>query len=170
MFTVILDDVRSTYNVGAIMRTLDGIGGGTMICCGITPYPDLGGADARSPVVITSNTKGIAKTALGAEAHISTSYAPDAISAIRSLKAGTHVVALEQAPNSIDYFNYKAPSGDIALVVGNEVDGLSKETIAACEAAIEIPQHGHKESLNVSVAAGIALYALSGRREESTDV
>jgi tRNA G18 (ribose-2'-O)-methylase SpoU len=120
--------------------------------------------------VITSNTKAIAKTALGAEAHIVTTHAADAVTAIKSLKPGTHVVALEQAPGSIDYFNYKAPPGDLCLVVGSEVDGLAEETIAACEAAIEIPQRGHKESLNVSVAAGIALYALSGVPEEPTDV
>ena len=161
--TVILDNVRSTYNVGAIMRTLDAVGGGAVVCCGITPYPELPN-DTRSPVVQSSNTKAIAKTALGAELAIDVSHQPTSLAAIAQLKSGTKVVALEQAPQSIDLFSFRTPSGDIALVVGSEVDGLASETLEACDAVLQIPQYGTKESLNVSVAAGIALYAVHSTR------
>jgi 23S rRNA (guanosine2251-2'-O)-methyltransferase len=162
--TVILEDIRSTYNVGAIMRTLDAVGGDTVVCCGITPYPDLGEGDDRSPVVISSNTKAIAKTALGAERSLALSHFESAPAAIGRLAHGTTIVALEQAESSIELFDYKRPAGDLALILGSETEGVSSEALALCDALLEIPQYGTKESLNVSVAAGIALYHLRRAR------
>jgi tRNA G18 (ribose-2'-O)-methylase SpoU len=163
--TVILEDIRSTYNVGAIMRTLDGAGGGAIVCCGITPYPELEDDDDRSPVVISSNTKSIAKTALGAEQALTVSHAANAAEAIAQLDPGTLVVALEQATESVNIFEYVAPKNDVALVLGSETDGVSAEALARCDAILEIPQYGTKESLNVSVAAGIAMYHLRPTRQ-----
>lgn len=161
MATVILDDVRSAYNVGAIMRTLDGIGGGTVVCCGITPYPDLGDADDRSPVVISANSKSIAKTALGAERTLTVRHTQDALAAIGDLPDGTQGIALEQAPGATDLFEYQPPNtGNFALILGSETDGLDAATLAAVDCVLQIPQIGGKESLNISVAAGIALYHL----------
>ena len=158
--TAILEDIRSTYNVGAIARTLDATGGGRIICTGITPYPDLGADDDRSPVVISSNTKAIAKTALGAEATVEFAYAADVESAIDLLPAGTQTFALEQDERSIELFDLKNANEDVALVLGSETQGIAPDALDRCDAILEIPQYGKKESLNVSVAAGIALYHL----------
>ncbi|MGH2957996.1 MAG: TrmH family RNA methyltransferase, partial [Solirubrobacterales bacterium] len=94
--TVILDDIRSTYNVGAIARTLDAVGGGKVICAGITPYPYLGPGDDRSPVVISANNKAIQKTALGADATVEFAHAADVNAALEMLPEGTQTFALEQ--------------------------------------------------------------------------
>jgi tRNA G18 (ribose-2'-O)-methylase SpoU len=158
--TVILEDIRSTYNVGAIARTLDAVGGGRIICAGITPYPDLGPADDRSPVVISSNSKAIAKTALGAEATVEFAHAPDVESAFELLPGGTQTFALEQDERSIDLFDLRNVNAEVALVLGSETQGIAPEALDRCDAILEIPQYGKKESLNVSVAAGIALYHL----------
>lgn len=161
MPAVILCDFRSAYNVGAIMRTLDAVGGGETVCCGITPYPELAG-DVRSPVVRTANTKAIAKTALGAERSLAVSYERDAASAVTKLRdRGFAVYGLERSPASIDIFEFEPDrSRPPALLLGSEIDGLSPALMDACDATLEIPQFGTKESLNVSVAAGVALYRL----------
>src|SRR4051794_5229594 len=141
MITVILDNVRSTYNVGAIMRTLDAVGGDAIVCCGITPYPEIHD-DPRSPVVQTSNTRAIAKTALGAEQHLKVSHAARTVDAVTAAReAGAIAIALEQSPASIDVFEFSCPPDtDIALVLGGEVDGLDPEVMAICDEIIEIPQ------------------------------
>lgn len=158
--TVILDDIRSTYNVGAIARTLDAVGGGRIICAGITPYPYLGPGDDRSPVVISANNKAIQKTALGADATVEFAHAADVESALKLLPEGVQTFALEQDDRSIELFDLKNAAKDIALLLGSETRGITNETLDRCDAIIEIPQFGEKESLNVSVAAGIALYHL----------
>lgn len=161
--TVILDNIRSTHNVGAIMRTLDAVGGGEVICCGITPYPEIEG-DTRSPVVRTANTKAIVKTALGAERTLRVSHEENALDAIERLRdKGCVIYALEQSERSRDIFTAEIDrTRPSALLLGSEVDGLPAELLVACDAVFEIPQYGSKESLNVSVAAGIALYTLRG--------
>lgn len=166
MLTVILEDIRSTYNVGAIMRTMDAVGGGALIACGITPYPDLGDKDDRSPVVITANTKQIAKTALGAEQAITITHATSAAEAIKTLPANTLIAAIEQSPNATNLFDAPQPPKDqpIAIIVGSETEGIDEQTLEQCNLILEIPQRGTKESLNVSVAAGIALYHLARPR------
>lgn len=160
---VILHNIRSTYNVGAIMRTLDAVGGGEVICCGITPYPEIEG-DTRSPVVRTANTRSITKTALGSEQALRISHEQKTSAAIERLRDAGYVInALEQSENSRDIFTVKLDqAGPRALLLGGEVDGLPDKLLALCDAVLEIPQYGSKESLNVSVAAGIALYRLRG--------
>ncbi|MBI4898556.1 MAG: TrmH family RNA methyltransferase [Actinobacteria bacterium] len=161
MIAAILHNVRSTYNVGAIMRTLDAVGGVEIVCCGITPYPELEN-DTRSPVVRTSNTKAIAKTALGAEQTLRVSHEADSATAIDRLRdQGYAVYALEQTDDAEDIFTAEIDAErPRALLLGGEVDGLSQSLLELCDAVFEIPQYGTKESLNVSVAAGIAMYRL----------
>jgi tRNA G18 (ribose-2'-O)-methylase SpoU len=158
--TVILEDIRSTYNVGAIARTLDAVGGGRIICAGITPYPELGPDDDRSPVVISSNSKAIAKTALGAEATVEFAHAEDVEAALAMLPAGTQTFALEQDERSIELFDLQNVNEEVALLLGSETQGIAPAALELCDAILEITQFGTKESLNVSVAAGIALFHL----------
>lgn len=166
MLTVMLDNIRSAYNVGAIMRTMDAVGGGTLVCCGITPYPDLGDEDDRSPVVISANTKQIAKTSLGAEHALTITHATTATEAIQALPTNTLIAAIEQSPNSTNLFDAPQPpeSKDLAILLGSETEGIDSETLALCDKVLEIPQAGTKESINVSVAAGVALYHLARPR------
>lgn len=160
---VILDNIRSAYNVGSIMRTLDAVGGGDVVCVGITPYPDLGDEEDRSPVVISANTKSIAKTALGAQHSLNVSHASTTQEAIHRLPKSTTIVALEQSSEATNLFDYTPPTAQFALILGSETAGLPTSVLKTCAATLEIPQHGQKESLNVSVAAGIALYHLTRR-------
>lgn len=166
MLTVILDNIRSTYNVGAIMRTMDAVGGGTLVACGITPYPDLGDEDDRSPVVISANTKQIAKTSLGAEHALTITHANSATEAIQQLPTNTLIAAIEQSPNATNLFDaLQPPKGQpVAILLGSETEGIDSQTLALCDEVLQIPQRGTKESLNVSVAAGIALYHLARPR------
>ncbi len=146
---LIFDDVRSAENVGAIFRTADAIGVSKIILGGITP-----GVTDRFG---RSNPK-IAKTALGAEKTISHQSIKDLVPYIRDLKIqGYTIVSLEQTPEAIDYKSY-TPKEKTVLVVGNEVSGISKDILELTDTVIHIPMHGEKESLNVSVAAGVALF------------
>jgi tRNA G18 (ribose-2'-O)-methylase SpoU len=106
--------------------------------------------------------KDIAKTALGAEDTIAWKYFKNPVLGLQKLKKeGFHVVAVEQAANSIDYKKVKLPkSANILFVVGNEVEGLSKKLLALADQVAEIPMRGGKESLNVSVSAGIAIFRI----------
>lgn len=151
--SVILNDIRSAHNVGSIFRTADGAGVSRIYLCGYTPAP----VDRFDRPV-----KEIAKVALGAERTVpyEVREITELISELKS--KGTQVVALEQSPNALSYTNL-VPTGDIALVLGSEVPGIPEEILNLCGAVIEIPMRGSKESLNVAVAAGIALYSLIGR-------
>lgn len=147
---LILNNIRSVLNVGSIFRTADAAGVAKVYLCGYTPIPETRGRKF-------GNDK-LAKTALGAEKSVPWEYHPQAWRLINRLRQdGIHTVALEQSPTSVDYRRY-APKFPMALMVGNEVRGLSKEMLELCDACIEIPMHGKKESLNVAVATGIALY------------
>ncbi len=146
---LIADNIRSALNIGSLFRTADAVGVGEIILCGTTPTPD-------HPKV--------AKTALGAELRISWQHAAHTWRTIEDLKSqGVRIVALEQSKHSITYTNYK-PSFPLALVIGNEVSGISPAILRRCDDIIEIPMQGIKESLNVTVAAGIALYKLNEYR------
>jgi 23S rRNA (guanosine2251-2'-O)-methyltransferase len=148
---LILPDIRSAENVGAIFRTADGAGVNKIYISGYTPCPIDRFGRAR---------KDIAKAALGAETFVPWEYSKSTISLVTKLKKeGYKIVGLEQDKKSINFKKFKTPN-KCALVVGNEVLGLDKKIKNACDALIEIPMHGKKESLNVSVATGIALYEL----------
>jgi 23S rRNA (guanosine2251-2'-O)-methyltransferase len=155
---VIAHNIRSTHNVGAIFRTAEGFGVSKIILSGYTPYPRLE-KDSRLPHIAEKLTKQINKTALGAEAIVPFEYLADP--PLSKLKSdGYRIVALEQATNSIPIVNYKTPENTV-LLLGEEVKGITAELLAECEDIIEIPMVGKKESYNVSVATGIALYALT---------
>lgn len=143
--TVVLDDVRSMHNVGSVLRTADAFRLEAVWMCGITgtpPHPE------------------IHKTALGAEDSVEWCYFSNALEAVARLKEeGVEVLAVEQAEGStmLQDFSPK-PSQRYAIVLGNEVKGVHQEVIDRCHGCLEIPQHGTKHSMNVSVAAGIVIY------------
>lgn len=142
---LILDNVRSAFNVGSIFRTGDGFGVSFIYLCGITCRID---------------NRELQKTALGAEISIPSEYVSSTSDAISKLKNdGYTILALEQTKNSqmlnSSYFESKAK---YAFILGNEVEGVSDESIALADACIEIPQVGTKHSLNVANAASIMLW------------
>jgi len=154
---VIAHNIRSTHNVGSIFRTSEGFGVQRIILSGYTPYPLLP-SDTRLPHIAHKLTAQIHKTALGAETMVPFSYQeqPD----LAELKAaGYTIVGLEQDNRAVMLPDYTPPA-KIALLLGEEVEGLTAELRAACDDLIEIPMTGQKESFNVSVATGIALYGL----------
>jgi len=155
---VIAHNIRSTHNIGSIFRTCEGFGVSKIIISGYSPYPRLP-HDTRLPHLVDKLTAQIHKTALGAETMVPFEYQekPD----INSLKSqGFIVVGLEQDKNSIPLKEYKTPQ-KIALLLGEEVNGIPDDLRNQCDQLIEIPMFGKKESFNVSVAIGIALYALT---------
>lgn len=155
---VIAHNIRSTHNVGSIFRTCEGFGVKKLILSGYTPYPQVEN-DKRLPHISEKLTAQIHKTALDAETIVPFEY--QSIPDLESLKAdGYRLVALEQADQSILLPEYEK-SEKIALLLGEEVHGIEESLLEQCDDVIEIPMNGQKESFNVSVAAGIALYALS---------
>ena len=148
---LVLHNIRSTHNVGSLLRTADAAGVSEVCLCGYTPDPIDRFGRKRSD---------IAKVALGAEESVSWKHYKTLQDCINELRQkGVGIVALEQSPNSIDYCSY-TPKNSVALIVGNEPDGIEESILTQCDAILEIPMRGKKESLNVSVAAGIALYQL----------
>lgn len=158
--TLILHNIRSTHNVGSILRTADGFGVSKAYLCGYTPYPAQTN-DTRLPYLRDKITSQIHKTALGAEATVPTEHTDDTGQVLKLLKKeGYTIVALEQAPSAIPLPNFRSKD-NIALLLGEEVHGIPKTLLTQCGAVVEIPMQGKKESFNVSVAAGIALYQLT---------
>jgi tRNA G18 (ribose-2'-O)-methylase SpoU len=155
--TLLVHNIRSTHNVGAIFRTAEGFGVTKIILSGYTPYPVVKN-DPRLPHIAEKLTSQIHKTALGAEAMVGFEYVED----IRDwLDANSlPLFALEQAPNSVPLREFMPPK-QFALLIGEEVHGIEPDLLARCDSIVEIPMVGQKESFNVSVATGIALYALS---------
>ena len=155
---VIAHNIRSTHNVGAIFRTSEGFGVSKIILSGYTPYP-LIPKDSRLPHISRKLTDQIHKTALDAETIVPFEYqeTPD-IETLRS--QGYTIVGLEQDENSIMLPDYHPPEKTV-LLLGEEVEGITTDMRQLCDDLIEIPMVGKKESFNVSVATGIALYALS---------
>lgn len=149
---VILENIRSAHNVGAIMRTADAIGAEKLYLIGTTPSP----LDKFGRI-----QKEIEKTALGADKNIPWEHRETTRLLITKLKkAGYEIYALEQATDSVDIAKFVPPeNGNYTIILGNEVDGVSKSTLKAVDKKIEIPMFGKKESLNVSVAFGILAYA-----------
>jgi 23S rRNA (guanosine2251-2'-O)-methyltransferase len=146
MIYALLHNIRSLHNVGSMFRTADGAGIKKLYLCGET------GAPPRAE---------IAKTALGAEEVVHWEYWMDTKECIAKLKKeGVRIVALELAPKSVDYRTFVA-KGPVCLVVGSEVKGLPSALLALCDDCIQIPMRGIKESLNVSVAFGIAVYEMA---------
>lgn len=146
---VVLHNVRSAHNVGSIFRTADTFGCTKVYLCGITPAPlDRFGRE---------NTR-LTKVSLGAEHAVAWEQQETAHACIVLLKAkGYQVYALEQDPRAVPYREVKAPTSSTALIVGDEVHGISQDILNLVDGIMEIPHHGIKESLNVGVAFGIAV-------------
>jgi len=157
---VIAHNIRSAHNIGAILRSSDGFGVGRVYVTGYTPYPTVPG-DTRLPHIRDKLTRTIAKTALGAEKTMPITPHADIAALLHDLKQeGYRIAALEQSDRSIMLPDYQPPD-KLALLLGEEVHGVTQNLLNLCDDVLEIPMKGHKESFNVSVATGIALYALS---------
>jgi tRNA G18 (ribose-2'-O)-methylase SpoU len=155
MKVAVLDNLRSVYNVGSIFRTCNAVGVEKIILCGTTPTP----LDKKG-----NKRKDFAKVALGAEDTLSWEYAEETISKIKELKQKNYnIVALEQGENSVDYKNVDISGKEhIAFVIGNEVDGITANVLEQSDVLAEIPMLGTKESLNVTIAFGVAVYRILG--------
>ncbi len=158
---VVLDNVRSQHNVGAVFRTADAMRIERVVLCGICCCPP---------------NQEIHKTALGAEESVEWQYYKETLDAVQALKnEGYTVYAVEQAHDSktleeaagevqrdnVQSTKDKVPCTKVAVVLGHEVFGVQQEVVDACDGCIEIPQYGTKHSMNVSVTAGIVMYRLS---------
>ena len=138
-------NIRSLWNVGSLFRTSDAFGVEKIFLTGYTATPPR---------------REISKTALGAEEYVPWEFEQDSVKVIKTLKKkGFTIVALEQAKKAVVLSEYEPPS-KVCLIVGHEVLGIPKELLKLCDAIVHIPMHGKKESLNVAVAAGIALHHL----------
>lgn len=154
---VILDNVRSMYNVGSVFRTADAFRIEAIYLCGITscpPHPE------------------IHKTALGAEDAVDWHYSKEALETVRSLQQqGYRVLAIEQVEGSTMLQEFIAEQGKkYAIVLGNEVMGVSQNVVDSCDGCLEIPQFGTKHSLNVSTAAGIVMWEVRNRLNSNIDM
>ena len=145
--TVILDDVRSLYNVGSLFRTADAFRVERIILCGITATPE-------------NSLVEIHKTALGAEDSVEWIYSPDCLSIVKELNDNGYItVAVEQVEDSIKLDKLVVDNTKrYALVLGNEVKGVNQDVVDICKYSLEIPQYGTKHSLNVSVSAGLVIW------------
>lgn len=142
-FYVVCDNIRSLENIGSIFRTADALGASKIFLCGISGQPP--------------NHK-ISKTALGAEKTLPFEYCRQTWRLLDRLKRGKiYIVALEQDKKAVDYRKFE-PKFPLALIIGNEVKGISKKTLSKADKIIFLPMRGKKESLNVSVAFGVAGY------------
>lgn len=143
---ILLHNVRSMHNVGAAFRSADAFGIHSLLISGYSPTPPR---------------PEISKTAIGAEKHVDWQQVEEPDSELKELKeSGYRLVGLEQTTDSVLLPNYQIPSNKkICLVFGNEVTGLADELLPFVDDFVEIPQYGHKHSLNVSVSVGVALYA-----------
>ena len=155
---LIVHNVRSIYNVGALLRTAEGLGVEVYLT-GYTPYPAITN-DPRLPHISTKISRQITKTSLGAEKTLHFSQSNNVTEVVRRLKSkGFTVAALEQTAEAIDLHRYQPPD-KLALIVGREVEGIEPEVLKKADVVLAIPMSGEKESFNVSAAAAMALYHL----------
>jgi 23S rRNA (guanosine2251-2'-O)-methyltransferase len=144
---VMVDNIRSLYNVGSIFRTSDGVMIEKLILAGFTPHPPR---------------KEIEKTALGSTKSVPWEYVKHPVEAIHTLKERDYkICCLELTDKSIPHYEIKKKDFPMCLVIGNEITGVEKEVIELCDVGIEIPMFGTKQSLNVAVAYGIAIFELA---------
>lgn len=142
---ILLENIRSMYNVGAFFRAADGVNLQKLYLTGITAHPPK---------------KAITKTALGAEETVSWEHGWDAVEILERLREhGFEIAAIETGPQAINLFEWQ-PRFPVCVVFGNEVEGLRPELMALADTHVRIPMLGRKESLNVATAGGIVLYEL----------
>ena len=145
---VLLDNIRSAWNVGSIFRSADGFGFDHVYLCGITPTPEV---------------EAVAKTSLGAEEAIPWSHHKDAVKLVTALKQeGWRILALEEGEGAKDLRQRVPVETRMVLIVGSEVTGVDPDLLALCDEILEIPMRGQKRSFNVSIAFGVAAFALTG--------
>ncbi len=144
---LVLDNIRSALNVGSLFRTADAFAIQKIVLCGITAQPPH---------------REITKTAIGATESVSWTYEEDIVKSIVKLKSDDYIIfGIEQTDTSNDLTDMNWPNNKIAIVLGNEVEGISENAIEMLDQSIEIPQFGTKHSLNVSVCGGIILWELN---------
>ena len=144
--TIILDNVRSALNVGSIFRTADAFLVEKIVLCGITAIPP---------------NKEIRKSALGSTNSVSWEYSESTLNIVNKLRSkGYYIIGVEQVEDSIMLDEFSKPSQSIAIIMGNEIHGVSQEVIDQCDQVVEIPQFGTKHSLNISTATGIVIWEL----------
>lgn len=149
---VVAHDLRSAYNVGSVFRTADSAGLAGVVLTGYTPTPDH---------------RGVGKTALGAQDEIPWRHSPSLDAALDTLRAeGYQIAALERTPEAVVPASVTEAAFPLALVLGNEVDGVPAVVLAEADLVVGLPQYGTKGSLNVSVAFGVAAYRLVERYRE----
>jgi 23S rRNA (guanosine2251-2'-O)-methyltransferase len=151
---VLLDNIRSAWNVGSILRSADGFGFTHTYLCGITP---------------TADNEAVTKTSLGAQDSVPWSYHRDAVRLVKGLKVeGWKIFALEEdlrAQSISQFADHPSPNLSV-LIIGNEVTGVDPDLLDLCDEIFYIPMLGEKKSFNVAIAFGIAAYALNARRFE----
>ena len=141
---IILDNIRSLHNIGSVFRTADAFLVEAIYLCGICATPP---------------NKEIHKTALGATESVAWSYFPDTVQGVMKAKEeGCRIVLVEQTDSSVDIATFDYGDAPVALVFGNEVNGVSESVLPLADDAVEIPQFGTKHSFNISVTVGIVLY------------
>jgi 23S rRNA (guanosine2251-2'-O)-methyltransferase len=156
---LIAHNLRSCHNIGALLRTAEGLGVERVYMTGYTPYPQMPN-DTRLPHLARKINTQIHKTALDAEHMVPWEQHDDVISLLARLRQeGYNIAALEQTPDAISLPSFRSDS-PIALLLGREVEGIEPEVLAACTMTLEIPMLGKKESFNVASAAAMALYQL----------
>ena len=152
--SILLDNVRSLYNVGAFFRTADAAGCETLYLCGITGPP---------------TKPGVRKTALGAEEHVRWKQHADPCALVRTLRrAGCEIAAVETSLHAVDLYDWK-PVFPVCVSFGHEVDGLNPDLLALCDTHVRIPMLGRKHSLNVATAGGVVIYELLRKYREMLD-
>lgn len=144
---VLLDNIRSAWNAGSILRSADGFGFSQAYLCGITPTPD---------------NEAVTKTSLGAEDSVSWSYHKDAVKLVKGLKRIGHgIYALEEHERAVYIDQAPVARHTSILIVGNEITGVDPGLLELCDQIVYIPMRGQKRSFNVAIAFGIAAFALS---------
>ena len=150
-FVVVLNNIRSLYNVGSIFRSADGAGVSKIFLCGITGHPP--------------NSQ-ITKTALGAQDQLPWEYREDTIGVIQELRRGGYqIVLLEQMQGSVPFEAFE-PRSPVCLVLGNEIEGVSQSAASFCDQAVEIEMEGFKNSLNVAVAFGVVAFHIKNQLKQ----
>ena len=143
---VLLDNIRSAWNVGSIFRSADGFGFNHVYLCGITPTPE---------------NEAVTKTSLGAEEYLPWSYHKDAVKLVRGLrKEGWKIIALEEGENAIELGKQITNHEKYVLILGSEVTGVDPDLLSQCDEILSIPMQGQKRSLNVAIAFSVAAFAL----------
>jgi tRNA G18 (ribose-2'-O)-methylase SpoU len=148
ILSVLLDNIRSAWNVGSILRSADGFGFAHAYLCGITPTPE---------------NEAVTKTSMGAEDSVSWSHHKDAVKLVKGLKKeGLKILALEDDQRALPLDDAQLQNQRSVLIVGNEIAGIDLELLDLCDSIYCIPMHGEKKSFNVAIAFSIAAYAIHG--------